>query len=203
MLDLHKQASRTEDIVGWFATSDDVTDHSTLIHEYYSIATDNPIHFTVDTQMKNGRMAMKAYVSSTMGVPGGTTGLIFTPIPHQIKYEKAEAVAVETFSRNKGGSKSPAVLQNGVHHVSRSTDVLVDRLKETLQYVKEVVNGDRVGDNEIGRKLMSIVGSVPQMEASQVEQMMNNNMQDLLMVLYLSSLTKSQLSVGNKLNSIM
>uniref|UniRef100_A0A7M6DPX4 MPN domain-containing protein n=1 Tax=Clytia hemisphaerica TaxID=252671 RepID=A0A7M6DPX4_9CNID len=88
MLDLHKQASRTEDIVGWFATSDDVTDHSTLIHEYYSIATDNPIHFTVDTQMKNGRMAMKAYVSSTMGVPGGTTGLIFTPIPHQSNTKK-------------------------------------------------------------------------------------------------------------------
>ena len=32
-----------------------------------------------------------------MGVPGGTTGLIFTPIPHQIKYEKAEAVAGNIF----------------------------------------------------------------------------------------------------------
>lgn len=28
-----------------------------------------------------------------MGVPGGTTGLIFTPVAHQIKYHKAEAVA--------------------------------------------------------------------------------------------------------------
>ena len=45
-----------------FATSDDVTGHSTLIHEYYSIATDNPIHFTLDTQLKHGKMSMKAYI---------------------------------------------------------------------------------------------------------------------------------------------
>ena len=45
-----------------FATSDDVTGHSTLIHEYYSIAADNPIHFTVDTQLKSGKMTMKAYI---------------------------------------------------------------------------------------------------------------------------------------------
>ena len=39
------------------------------------------------------------FFSSQMGVPGGTTGLIFTPVPYQIKYHKAEAVAGKSLSR--------------------------------------------------------------------------------------------------------
>merc|ERR1719427_1192904 len=203
MLELYKYANPAEDIVGWFATSHDVTGHSTLIHEYYSIECSNPIHFTLDTQLKTGRMSMKSYISSPMGVPGGTMGRIFTPVPCEIKSYKPESVAVETFSRNKGGSKKPASLLNGVQHVSQSTDGLVERLKSALEYVKEVVNGTTAPNSEVGQKLMAIVGSVPQMEPAQVEKMMNSNMQDLLMVLYLANLTKTQLSVGTKINSII
>merc|ERR1712121_141646 len=203
MLELYKYANPAEDIVGWFATSHDVTGHSTLIHEYYSIECSNPIHLTLDTQLKTGRMAMKAYISSPMGVPGGTIGRIFTPIPCEIKYYEPEAVAINTFSKNKGGTKKPASLQTGVQHISKATDGLVERLKDALAYVKDVTNGTTVPNSEIGQKLMAIVGSVPQMEPAQVEKMMNNNMQDLLMVLYLANLTKTQLSVGTKINSII
>jgi len=72
-----------------------------------------------------------------------------------------------------------------------------------LKYVKDVVAGTVPPNPEIGQKLMSLFGSVPQMDPLQVENMMNNNMQDLLMVLYLASLTKTQLGVGTKLNSII
>jgi translation initiation factor 3 subunit F len=34
----------------------------------------------VDTVMRGGKMNMKAYVSTTIGVPGKTTGTMFTPI---------------------------------------------------------------------------------------------------------------------------
>merc|ERR1711973_398535 len=61
---------------------------------------------------KSGRMEIKAYVSSPMGVPGGTMGIIFTPVPSEIKYYEPELVAVQTFSKNKGGSKKPAGLDS-------------------------------------------------------------------------------------------
>ncbi|XP_057301737.1 eukaryotic translation initiation factor 3 subunit F-like isoform X2 [Hydractinia symbiolongicarpus] len=203
MLELYKYASPAEDIVGWFATSHDVTGHSTLIHDYYSIECANPIHFTLDTQLKTGHMTTKAYVSSLMGVPGGTRGSIFTPVPCEIKSYEPEAIAIQTFARNKGGSKKPTSLLSGVQHVSRSANDLVDRLKNVLQYVKDVINDTTPANNEVGQKLMAMLGQVPQMDSKQIEKMMNNNMQDLLMVLYLASLTKTQLSVGTKINSII
>ena len=45
-----------------FATCDDVNEQSLLIHEYYSRVTQNPIHLTVDTTLKSGKMSIKAYV---------------------------------------------------------------------------------------------------------------------------------------------
>jgi len=203
MLDLYRDANPSEDIVGWFATSNEISGHSTLIHEYYSIECDNPIHLTVDCQLKSGRMDIKTYVSSPMGVPGGTMGIIFTPVPKEIKYYEPEQVAVHTFSKNKGGSKKPAGLDTGITHISKASDNLVDLLKDMLRYVKDVVAGEVVPNPEIGQRLMTLFGSVPQMDVEQVENMMNNNMQDLLMVLYLASLTKTQLGVNTKLNSIM
>jgi len=203
MLELYRDANPSEDIMGWFATSNEVTGHSTLIHEYYSIECDHPVHLIIDAQLKSGRMEIKAFISSPMGVPGGTMGIIFTPIPCDVKYYEPELVAIQTFSRNKGGSKKPVGLASGIQHIAKASDQLVDLLKDLLRYVKDVVAGNLPPNPEIGQRLMSLFGSVPQMDPQQVENMMNNNMQDLLMVLYLASLTKTQLSVGTKLNSIM
>lgn len=45
-----------------YATGHDITEHSVLIHEYYSREAHNPIHLTVDTSLQNGRMSIKAYI---------------------------------------------------------------------------------------------------------------------------------------------
>lgn len=89
MYELHKRVSPTEVIVGWFvilssfrfvqlmrtrtqgsisphryATGFDITEHSVLIHEYYSREASNPIHLTIDTSLQSGKMNIRAYVRS-------------------------------------------------------------------------------------------------------------------------------------------
>lgn len=44
-----------------YATGPDVTEHSLLIHEYYSRETSNPVHVTVDTTLRGTRMGVRAY----------------------------------------------------------------------------------------------------------------------------------------------
>ena len=51
-----------ERFVHRYATGHDITEHSVLIHEYYSREAPNPIHLTVDTGLQHGRMSIKAYV---------------------------------------------------------------------------------------------------------------------------------------------
>lgn len=91
MYELHKRVSPSEVIIGWYvkwskciflwnclgsisvltvfcvvclryATGFDITEHSVLIHEYYSREASNPIHLTVDTALQSGKMNIRAYV---------------------------------------------------------------------------------------------------------------------------------------------
>ena len=64
MYELHQQVAPQETLVGWFATGPEVTDHSVLIHTYYSkqAKCPTPIHLTLDTVMASGRMSWKAYI---------------------------------------------------------------------------------------------------------------------------------------------
>lgn len=47
-----------------YATGFDITEHSVLIHEYYSREATNPIHLTMDTALQSGKMSIRAYVRS-------------------------------------------------------------------------------------------------------------------------------------------
>ncbi|KAB1280629.1 Eukaryotic translation initiation factor 3 subunit F [Camelus dromedarius] len=95
MYELHKKVSPNELILGWYATGHDITEHSVLIHEYYSREAPNPIHLTVDTSLQNGRMSIKAYVSTLMGVPGRTMGVMFTPLIVKYAYYDTECIGVD------------------------------------------------------------------------------------------------------------
>lgn len=62
MYDLHRKVNGAAVVVGWYSTGPDVTEHSVLIHEYYSREAKNPIHLTVDTTLQDSQMGMKAYI---------------------------------------------------------------------------------------------------------------------------------------------
>ncbi len=51
-----------ESLVGWFATGNEITSHSALIHDYYARETKDPIHLTVDTTLNSGKLNLKAFV---------------------------------------------------------------------------------------------------------------------------------------------
>jgi hypothetical protein len=45
----------------------------------------DPIHLTLDTTLVSGRVTMKAYVFVPLGVPGATSGSMFTPVPVEVR----------------------------------------------------------------------------------------------------------------------
>ena len=59
-----------------------------------------------------------------------------------------------------------------------------------LRYVEAVLAGQETPDTSVGRQLWDLVQSVPKMDTVEFEKMLNSNLRDLLMVIYLSQLTK-------------
>jgi len=59
-----------------------------------------------------------------------------------------------------------------------------------------------VPDVAVGRSLLDLVSSIPKIDPEEFENMLNANMKDLLMVMYLANLTRTQLLLNEKINSI-
>mmetsp|Transcript_24194 Transcript_24194/g.67432 ORF Transcript_24194/g.67432 Transcript_24194/m.67432 type:complete len:110 (-) Transcript_24194:202-531(-) len=80
---------------------------------------------------------------------------------------------------------------------------LLERLDTASAYVDSVVDGKTPGDVEVGRQIANIVASVPGLEPEALDDMFSETMQDLLMVSYLSNITKTQLTIADKLNATL
>ncbi|GCC42839.1 hypothetical protein chiPu_0026602 [Chiloscyllium punctatum] len=60
-------------------------------------------------------------------------------------------------------------------------------------------SGKVTADNTVGRFLIDLVNKVPKITAQDFEAMLNSNINDLLMVTYLSNLTQAQIALNEKL----
>jgi len=202
MFELHKKVNSSEGIVGWFSTGWEVSVHSVLIHDYYSREAKNPVHLTVDTFVRNGKMSIKGYHSTSIGVPGKTVGTMFTPVQVETITYEPEQVGVETLQKGKYNQKRIVQLKSDLKQVENSSHGLRDMLAHITQYVDDVLAGKVPSDNSTGRFLLDLVTGVPQIEADKFEDMLNSNMKDLLMVVYLANLTKTQLALNEKLSTL-
>lgn len=68
-----------------------------------------------------------------------------------------------------------------------------------MKYVKKVNNHEIQGDEEIGREIIDALNAIPRINLDEFKTSYKNSIQDLLMVVYLSNLTKTQLMVAEKL----
>lgn len=83
--------------------------------------------------------------------------------------------------------------------VAEASGKLQTLLEQILQYVEDVLNNKVSPDNAVGRSLLDLINSVPHMSPDQFAQMFNSNVKDLLMVVTLSQLIKTQLQLNEKL----
>lgn len=180
-----------------------MTTHSSLIHEYYARECNNPVHLTVDTSLQGGRMGLKAYVCINLGVPGGKSGCMFTPVGCEVTSYEPEVVGLQLCEKtiavtnpNRPKTVSPML---DLVQVSEASGKLLSLLEQVVTYVEDVVSGKQQPDNAVGRSLLDLINSVPHMSVDQFAQMFNSNVKDLLMVITLSQLIKTQLQLNEKL----
>jgi len=199
--ELNRRVNSNESIVGWWATGHEVTNHSSVIHEYYSRECVNPVHLTIDTSLQGGRMGLRAYVCVNFGVPNGKQGCMFTSIPVEMSCYDPEVFGLQLCQKTIGGSGrsrnvNPALDLALVAEAGIKMGALLDQV---LAYVEDVLADRQPANNEVGRSLLHLVNSVPHMTTEQFSEMFNSNVKDLLMVISLSQLVKTQLQLNEKL----
>lgn len=207
--DLHRKVNPNEVIVGWFAVGPGSSDdYAIVLDEYYSRETTNPIHICVDPTTDKG-IDIKAFVSCNFGVPNGddrSKGTMFSQVSSLsiVAGYETELVALKSCI-NSMAEPEGAPIDCELDAVLKSCDEITQLLSTVLNFIDEKILIDETSAasrpancNDIGRQLMSMVENVIPLDAANTEAM-NSVLKDLLMVIYLSNLSKTQLMLNEKL----
>ncbi|PON69056.1 JAB1/MPN/MOV34 metalloenzyme [Parasponia andersonii] len=196
MLISHQKVNPKEVIVGWYSTGLGVTGGSALIHEFYSREVPNPVHLTVDTGFRNGEGTIKAYVSVNLSLGDRQLAAQFQEIPLDLRMVEAEQVGFDIL-KPTAVDKIPTDLEG----MEASLERLLALIDDVYKYVDNVVEGHIAPDNSIGRFISDTLASVPKIPPAAFDKLVNDSLQDHLLLLYLSSITRTQLSLAEKLNT--
>ncbi|KAL6123598.1 hypothetical protein ACLB2K_076119 [Fragaria x ananassa] len=210
MLISQQKVNPKEVIVGWYSTGLGVTGCSVLIHDFYSREVPNPVHLIVDTGFSNGEGAIKAYVSSNLSLslgelkqavrPAGDHQLPlaaqFQEIPLDLRMVEAERVGFDILKKTMT-DKLPTDLEG----MEASMERLLALIDDVYKYVDDVDEGRVAPDNNVGRFLWDAVESLPKLSPAVFDKLLNDSLQDNMLLLYLSSITRTQLTLAEKLNT--
>lgn len=214
MIEQHMRADPTEMIVGWYSTGSEIDMSSLYIHNsYWNEIGSSPIHLLVDLGTpEDAGLNIKAMVSghlsyssegSSLGTSGSektTYGFLFQPVELEFEMMEEERPAIDILIKAKKNPQQTYLEELG--NLESSIKRLGDLLQRAEEYVKGVLEGKEKEDAVIGRKLFDALSAIPKIEAQAFEKMLNNSLTDLLMVVYLSNLTRVQIAIAEKLQSL-
>ncbi len=111
-------------------------------------------------------------------------------------FDAAERVGVSLLA-NESTDAVPSE-KAGLEKTVRKLSAMLD---ETAAYVSRVNDGKISADAEVGRFLADALASVPRLTREQFEKVFGDAIQDVLLVMYLSNVTKMQLMLAEKLQT--
>jgi len=221
MLALYQRTNRKESVVGWYASAalpmeeggvvskvstnnDLILDTSSLIHEFYAGESDegDPIHLVVDTRLQQDALSVRAFRSTPVIVQGEPLANLFHEVRLSMQSTEPETICLNQMAKAQAGEE----LNTGKGKTDElalqvSMEKLHGLLEAALQYVDSVVEGTVTPDPEVGRQIADTLACVPRVRPEVFDRLFNDSLQDLLMVTYLSNITRTQLAIAEKLNA--
>lgn len=83
--------------------------------------------------------------------------------------------------------------------LAKSLKRVLSIIDEVSSYVDDVVAGKRAPDRRIGRDIADVIAAMPRVRPDVFQEQFNKNLQDLLMVVYMSNLTRAHVAITEKL----
>ena len=227
MMALYTRTNRKESVVGWYASATSgededasnnnssssknssnnlIMDTSSLIHEFYAGESDegDPIHLVVDTALETDSISIGAFRSTPVIVQGEPLANLFHELRLSLHSTESETICLNQMV----SAQSPEAVDSPDDHqqddslaLQVSMEKLHGLLDAALQYVDSVVEGKVTPDPEVGRQIADSLASVPRVRPEIFDQLFHDSLQDLLMVTYLSNITRTQLAIAEKLNA--
>lgn len=213
MYNFHRRINKKEKIVGWYTTTTAegvlLNDNSSLIQNFYSSECENPVHLVVDTTLAGEDMGVRGFMSQSMILGEANLANKFLEIKVDLEVTDSEATCLyhminaqdtpEPFAE----SELVVVVPGQRDSVHAAMKKLLAVLDEVQRYVDSVVDGSAAPMAEYGMKIADSIGALQSLRPEDFHTALQEKIQDLLMVSYISTLAQTQLSISAKINSIL
>lgn len=217
MFELRQKVSPREVVVGWFSTGDSVNATSAMIHNFYCTKESQfkatpvlrePIHLLVGTSPKMQQSyGIKAFINVAPSKVAEHF-VQFHEVPVRVQTTRDEKAGISQLMQARRATRDAKLNNQGPKDIG-TLDGFEGGLKEVLglfrriqEYVAAVKEGKLEGDLQVGRGLTAACCAEPVIDVEAVEALCNSSLQDALMVVYLSNLTKTQISLAEKINTL-
>lgn len=210
MVKLRQKVAPKEQVVGWFCTGSEIQDTSVVIHNFYMKPSESgfqpsqllqtPIHMIVDTELTKKQLTIKAFLSKVTNV--ADTLVQFHEIPLKVESLASEKTGVSMLLRAreaKDDASSGAI--SNMDAFRHALERLLELFQKCKSYTASVLEGTVVGDASVGRDLTRVLCAEPFFNVEAFEDLCNASLQDTLMVVYLSNLTRTQITLAEKINA--
>mmetsp|Transcript_11231 Transcript_11231/g.33713 ORF Transcript_11231/g.33713 Transcript_11231/m.33713 type:complete len:288 (-) Transcript_11231:1486-2349(-) len=202
LLDLHQKVNPKEVVVGWYSTGLGLSGTDALIQDFYSQECVNPVHLVLDTELTDQRLGIKAFISRLLTLSkkhpeDAPLATEFQEVPCEVRTAEVEKIGVELLSNPKT-AKLPA----NADSLGQSIERLEASISAAQEYVSAVVEGRTQGERHIGRFLADTVDAVPQLDRDELEKLFHDNVQDVLLVMYLANMVQTHIALADKLGTM-
>lgn len=206
MLTLHQRVHPQHKVVGWYSTGEEVNDSSMLFHDFYGQDVARPVHLLLDLGLGERRMSCKAFVSTHLKLGAMSLGTLFEDIKLRVLNDEADRIGIDTLLKSLSDSSSGHGGVAGTQLAEVDTmELTVKKLLRTLdgviEFVEKVTKGDLPADPVVVRLLQDLVAAAPKLPTAAFEKMFSSQVQDMLLVVYLANLTRTQLALAEKLQA--
>lgn len=215
MLALRQKVSPREVVVGWFSTGDEINQTSAVIHNFYftkesqftaTAVLPGPIHLLVDTSLTQPSFLIKAFVNVRTTIAEQL--LQFHEIPLTVETSNCQKAGISQLmharrvtreSQSAGGAPKSI---NNIDGFEGGLKELLELFRRIQKYVRAILADKVEGDSAVGRGLTTTLCAEPVIDMEAVENLCQSSLQDALMVVYLSNLTKTQIAIAERINTL-
>mmetsp|Transcript_19406 Transcript_19406/g.28979 ORF Transcript_19406/g.28979 Transcript_19406/m.28979 type:complete len:301 (+) Transcript_19406:1-903(+) len=212
MTALQKRLHPNETVVGWYSTGKEITYTSSLIHfDIFSARVSrNVMHLVVDATLASNRLSVKGYLGRPIRVGDKYVVAQFEQIETNFESTEPAKIAVDAMINGvpDSGEESkkldaPATMLSELENLEHSLQELLHLLSRVSDFVNKVVEGDKKGTIALGSKIKDALACIPRVDPDDFTRIFNQKTEDLLMLLYLSNITRAQVALGNRIYEVL
>jgi len=196
----YKQVFPNYDFLGWYSTGFYPTKYDIMCQQQFLKHNESSIFLQLNPSRIVSKDLPVTIYESVIDVVNGQSQMLFVENKYQIVSGDEERVAIDHINVvTQTGEAKHSLLLTQLTNQRNAIKMLSDRIKILYKYIEDVETGKIPPNHEILRQIAGVCNRLPTISSKEFKNEFMIDCNDVLLISYLSALTKS----ANKVNNLI